>query len=215
MLQTDFRAQRSLLHVTVKAVLFIVCSLLHSPAVHAQASASPEASRSSIKGTATAEAARRALRPRQPDRLVHRPVRQQEARARRPRGDARTLGFKHFAYDWRAEHIPTFDAEVDALEAARRRARRLLGRPGRAEPRVADHPRRAQAPRRRRPSSGSCSTSAPTRSRAPSRSAGSRPPRPSSGRWPRRPARSAARWPSTTTAAGSASPRTRSRSSSG
>lgn len=28
----------------------------------------------------------------------------------------RRLGFKHFAYDWRAEHIPTFDAEVDALK---------------------------------------------------------------------------------------------------
>jgi putative heme-binding domain-containing protein len=27
------------------------------------------------------------------------------------------LGFKHFAYDWRGEHIPTFDAEVDALKA--------------------------------------------------------------------------------------------------
>ena len=26
------------------------------------------------------------------------------------------LGFKHFAYDWRAEHIPTFDAEMDALK---------------------------------------------------------------------------------------------------
>ena len=26
------------------------------------------------------------------------------------------LGFSHFAYDWRAEHIPTFDAEVDALQ---------------------------------------------------------------------------------------------------
>src|SRR5262245_19442526 len=26
------------------------------------------------------------------------------------------LGFRHFAYDWRAEHIPTFDAEVDALK---------------------------------------------------------------------------------------------------
>ncbi len=25
------------------------------------------------------------------------------------------LGFRHFAYDWRAEHIPSFDAEVDAL----------------------------------------------------------------------------------------------------
>jgi sugar phosphate isomerase/epimerase len=26
------------------------------------------------------------------------------------------LGFKHFAYDYRAEHIPTFDAELDALQ---------------------------------------------------------------------------------------------------
>src|SRR5207249_9986872 len=25
------------------------------------------------------------------------------------------LGFRHFAYDWRAEHIPTFDAEIAAL----------------------------------------------------------------------------------------------------
>ena len=25
------------------------------------------------------------------------------------------LGFKHFAYDWRAEHVPTFDAEVESL----------------------------------------------------------------------------------------------------
>jgi putative heme-binding domain-containing protein len=26
-----------------------------------------------------------------------------------------TLGFSHFAYDWRAEHVPTFNAEVEAL----------------------------------------------------------------------------------------------------
>ncbi|HTE21070.1 MAG TPA: TIM barrel protein [Armatimonadota bacterium] len=26
------------------------------------------------------------------------------------------LGIKHFAYDWRAEHIPTFDQELDALQ---------------------------------------------------------------------------------------------------
>ncbi|HEY5315971.1 MAG TPA: TIM barrel protein, partial [Pirellulales bacterium] len=26
------------------------------------------------------------------------------------------LGLKHFAYDWRAEHIPTFDAEIAALQ---------------------------------------------------------------------------------------------------
>ena len=40
------------------------------------------------------------------------------------------LGFKHFAYDWRGEHIPTFDAEVRGTQAPRRRARRLLGRAG-------------------------------------------------------------------------------------
>src|SRR6516225_3535734 len=26
------------------------------------------------------------------------------------------LGFKHFAYDYRAEHIPTWDEELDALQ---------------------------------------------------------------------------------------------------
>src|SRR5262245_8435905 len=26
------------------------------------------------------------------------------------------LGFRHFAYDWRAEDVPTFDAEIDALK---------------------------------------------------------------------------------------------------
>ena len=25
------------------------------------------------------------------------------------------LGFRHFAYDWRTEHVPTFDAEIEAL----------------------------------------------------------------------------------------------------
>jgi sugar phosphate isomerase/epimerase len=28
----------------------------------------------------------------------------------------RRLGFRHFAYDWRAEHVPTFDAELEALQ---------------------------------------------------------------------------------------------------
>ena len=27
------------------------------------------------------------------------------------------LGFKRFAYDWRAEHIPSFDAEMDAASS--------------------------------------------------------------------------------------------------
>ncbi len=71
-----------------------------------------------------------ALRPRQPDRLVHRAVRQQEARPEERAAMLERLGFKHFAYDWRAEHIPTFDAEVRGAQAARRRARCLLGAPG-------------------------------------------------------------------------------------
>src|SRR4051794_7751110 len=29
------------------------------------------------------------------------------------------LGFTQFAYDYRAEHIPTFDAEIDALQRHR------------------------------------------------------------------------------------------------
>src|SRR5689334_23431820 len=29
------------------------------------------------------------------------------------------LGFKRFAYDWRAEHVPTFDAEMEALKKHR------------------------------------------------------------------------------------------------
>ena len=32
------------------------------------------------------------------------------------------LGIKHFAYDWRAEHMPTFDAEIDGAEETRHRA---------------------------------------------------------------------------------------------
>src|SRR5437762_9160820 len=42
-----------------------------------------------------------------------------DARKRGPEERAEMLerlGFKHFAYDWRAEHIPTFDAEIEALK---------------------------------------------------------------------------------------------------
>jgi putative heme-binding domain-containing protein len=42
-----------------------------------------------------------------------------DAKKRTPEDRAvmlKRLGFKHFAYDWRPEHIPTFDAEVLALE---------------------------------------------------------------------------------------------------
>lgn len=42
-----------------------------------------------------------------------------DAKRRNPEERAQmlqTLGFKHFAYDWRGEHVPTFDAELEALK---------------------------------------------------------------------------------------------------
>ena len=42
-----------------------------------------------------------------------------DARQRGPEERAEMLarlGFKHFAYDWRTEHVPTFDAEITALK---------------------------------------------------------------------------------------------------
>lgn len=42
-----------------------------------------------------------------------------DAKARSPEARARMLtglGFSHFAYDWRAKDVPTFDAEIDALK---------------------------------------------------------------------------------------------------
>jgi hypothetical protein len=42
-----------------------------------------------------------------------------DARKRDPEQRAemlRTLGFRHYAYDWRAEHVPQFDAEIKATQ---------------------------------------------------------------------------------------------------
>src|SRR5579859_5822115 len=42
-----------------------------------------------------------------------------DARERGPEERAQMLkglGFKRFAYDWRDNHVPTFDAEIDALQ---------------------------------------------------------------------------------------------------
>ncbi len=125
------------------------------------------------------------------------------------------LGFKHFAYDWRAEHIPTFDAEIDALKRHGVALDAFWVAPGELnrESRIIldvlkRHGVKAQlwvlldlgadkVAGRRAGAAG----------RRPRRQA------PPAGRGGRR--RSAARSRSTTTAAGSASPRTRSRSSSG
>ena len=124
------------------------------------------------------------------------------------------LGFKHFAYDWRTEHISTFDAEVEALDRhgigldafwvapgeLNRESRiilDLLKRHGiKAQLWVLldlgnDRSQGAEQERRVKAAAESCAP------------------------WPKRRARSAARWLSTTTAAGLASPRIRSPSSSG
>ena len=136
-------------------------------------------------------------------------------RALATRGDARTAGFQALRLRLAGRAHPDVRRRDRSPQAARRLARRLLGRAGelnRESRIILDALKRhgvkaelwvlldlgADRVDGRR-----------------SRSGASRPPRPSSARWPRRPARSAARWPCTTTAAGSASRRTRSRSSSG
>ena len=126
------------------------------------------------------------------------------------------LGFKHFAYDWRAEHIPTFDAEIEALKRHGVALDAFWVAPGelnRESRLILDvlkrHGVKAQLwvllDLGRRPAS----TGAEQERRVEAAAAKLQP----AGRGGRR--RSAARWPSTTTAAGSASRRTRSRSSSG
>ena len=125
------------------------------------------------------------------------------------------LGFKHFAYDWRGRAHPDVRRRDRRPQAARRLARRLLGRARRAEPRVADHPRRPQAARGQGPALG------PARPRG-RQGHGARAGAAGRGRGGEAPAAGRRggedrlhRWPSTTTAAGSASRRTSSRSSSG
>ena len=113
------------------------------------------------------------------------------------------LGFSKFAYDYRAEHIPTFDAEMEALK---KHGIELTAWwfPGNAERRSPRHSGRAQAAQAQDAALGHRRRRA-DEDRPRSKRPASRPRRPASGRSPRRPPRSAARSPSTTTAAGSAS----------
>ena len=92
------------------------------------------------------------------DRLVHRPVRQQEARARGARGDARTAGVQALRLRLAGRAHPDVRRRDRRPEAARHRARRLLGRAGRAEPRVAASSSTCSSGTGSRPSSGCCST---------------------------------------------------------
>ena len=122
------------------------------------------------------------------------------------------LGFKHFAYDWRAEHVPTFDAEIEALKRHGIELDAFWFR-GRAEPRaqlILDVLKRHGV----KTQLWVLLDMGADRVTGEEQERGSSWPRRSSGRSPRRRRRSAARSPSTTTAAGSASRRTRSPSSS-
>ena len=124
------------------------------------------------------------------------------------------LGFKRFAYDWRAEHVPTFDAEIDALKKHGIELDAFWFRRASSTTSAAD-PRRAQATRGQDPALGLldsariASRGAEQERRVEAAAAQARAAR-RRGRQDRLHAS-----PSTTTAAGSASRRTRSPSSSG
>src|SRR5262245_20190050 len=54
-----------------------------------------------------------------PDNLVAWCIVPFDAKKRDPEQRAemlQRLGFRHYAYDWRAEHVPTFDAEILATQ---------------------------------------------------------------------------------------------------
>ena len=121
------------------------------------------------------------------------------------------LGFKHFAYDYRAEHVPTFDAEIDALkkhgieltawwfpQTLNAEARQIFDVLKRHEIKT-----QLWVTRRRGADEVDRGASGAGRSRG----------RPDPRRSPRKPRRSAAKSGSITTAAGSASRKTSLRSS--
>ncbi len=116
MRQPDFAAKRSSLHENLLVSLFLF-SFLHSTNAFAQSPAilvQPPATGSS--GKTTAEAVKRLFSR---DNLIAWCIVPFDSKKRGPEDRAamlQKLGFKHFAYDWRGEHIPTFDAEVLALQ---------------------------------------------------------------------------------------------------
>src|SRR6516165_3316451 len=93
--------------------LLISCLLLICPTTRAGEGSSP--GRSGDKPPATSGGDRLFAR----DNLIAWCIVPFDSKKRSPEERAamlQKLGFKHFAYDWRADHIPTFDAEVEALE---------------------------------------------------------------------------------------------------
>ena len=153
MQKPDSSDKRSSSRLTLKAFLF-VCLFLPSTIVTAQ---SP-AVRSNDK-TTTENASRLFAR----DNLIAWCIVPFDSKKRGPEDRAamlEKLGFKHFAYDWRAEHIPTFDAEIEALK------RHGIALDAFWVARASSTANRGSSSTcsnatRSRPSSGSCSTWAP------------------------------------------------------
>ena len=114
--QPDFAAKRSSLHEHLLISLFLF-SFLHStnalaqsPAIRAQSPVTPSS------GNANPEAVKRLFSR---ENLIAWCIVPFDSKKRGPEERAamlQKLGFKHFAYDWRGEHIPTFDAEMEALK---------------------------------------------------------------------------------------------------
>src|ERR1700722_9619887 len=114
--QPDFAARKSSLHENL-VVGLVLCLFLHSTVVVAQSPAIPvQLPATGSSGNATADAVKRLYSR---DNLIAWCIVPFDSKKRTPEDRAamlQKLGFKHFAYDWRSEHIPTFDAEVEALK---------------------------------------------------------------------------------------------------
>ena len=116
MLQPESATKRSTLLVSL-LVSLVLWSCLQSTDLLAQSSVAP--AQPTVSGSpdkTTAEAARRLFAR---DNLIAWCIVPFDSKKRGPEDRAamlQKLGFKHFAYDWRGEHIPTFDAEVEALK---------------------------------------------------------------------------------------------------
>jgi putative heme-binding domain-containing protein len=109
MLQSDFAFKTSSFRVVLAASL-ASCLLSHFTTVCAQ----PPAGRA--RDETVAKVAKQLYAR---DNLIAWCIVPFDSKKRAPEERAamlQKLGFKHFAYDWRNEHIPTFDAEVEALQ---------------------------------------------------------------------------------------------------
>jgi putative heme-binding domain-containing protein len=94
----------------------LFCTLICTRALPVEATPQ-QSSKDSARSTRRTEASRSEFFAR--DNLVAWCIVPFDAKKRGPEERAamlQRLGFKRFAYDWRAEHLPTLDAEVDALQ---------------------------------------------------------------------------------------------------